>query len=194
MQPHTALTHFSHSLTYSLLSHSLLSLTSLTHPLTLPTQAVTELSATVTGSEGSIMGVPVDVCDSAQVHAVADKTVARFGKVDLWINNAALSVAQTGPMEDLSPEELHRIVNTNLLGVMYGFQAAMRVMTPLKVRPCSLLCCTLLTWLAAHNTHHTLHSRVASSTLVGQASTAGRRPTLLRMVPQRRPWHSLPRA
>jgi short-subunit dehydrogenase len=66
--------------------------------------------------------VIADVADGAQVDRVAAKAVDRFGRIDTWVNNAAVSVY--APVADLEPAEMDRVVAVNLLGVMHGSRAA----------------------------------------------------------------------
>ncbi|MEZ4557366.1 MAG: SDR family NAD(P)-dependent oxidoreductase [Caldilineaceae bacterium] len=43
---------------------------------------------------GQILGAPGDIGVAAQVQALWDAAVARFGRVDIWINNAGLETAR----------------------------------------------------------------------------------------------------
>jgi len=89
--------------------------------------------ASATGKLGAqhpaerLLGQPCDVGDYAQVQALWEAAVVRFGRVDIWINNAGLS----NPMHMLweqQPAIMEQIVKTNLLGVMNGSYVAMRGM------------------------------------------------------------------
>jgi len=74
-----------------------------------------------------ILGFPCDVRKFEQVQALWNGAVSRFGKVDIWINNAGLS----GPTRKLwqqNPETAETVVETNLLGVIYGVQVAIQGM------------------------------------------------------------------
>ncbi|RJP34998.1 MAG: SDR family NAD(P)-dependent oxidoreductase [Actinobacteria bacterium] len=62
-----------------------------------------------------------DVADPEQVAACADHFFATWGKVGLLVNNAGVMVA--GCIEDVSVEDWRRIVDINLLGVVYGCRA-----------------------------------------------------------------------
>jgi NAD(P)-dependent dehydrogenase (short-subunit alcohol dehydrogenase family) len=75
----------------------------------------------------NIAGQPCDVSMVAQVQALWDAAVARFGKVDIWINNAGLGNILT-PFWELAPEKMQQVVNTNILGAMYGCSIALRGM------------------------------------------------------------------
>jgi NAD(P)-dependent dehydrogenase (short-subunit alcohol dehydrogenase family) len=71
-----------------------------------------------------ILGVPCDVSNRAEVEALHDRSLARFGAVDVWINNAGTSNPQT-PFVEQTPEMIEAVVKTNLLGVMHGTQVAL---------------------------------------------------------------------
>lgn len=72
-----------------------------------------------------ILGVPCDVTRFEQVQALWDATVARFGRVDIWINNAGIANAQKDFWEH-DPELVRAVVETNMLGTMYGSIVALR--------------------------------------------------------------------
>ena len=63
----------------------------------------------------------VDVSSREQVFAFADKVVADFGRVDYIINNAGTSVLAT--VENVLIEEIEKVLNVNLWGVIYGTKA-----------------------------------------------------------------------
>ncbi|MCR5868087.1 MAG: SDR family NAD(P)-dependent oxidoreductase [Aquincola tertiaricarbonis] len=64
-----------------------------------------------------------DVSDYAQVQALVDATVQRFGGVDVMVNNAG--IAPEGSVEAVSIDDWHRTLNTDLTGVFHGCRAAM---------------------------------------------------------------------
>jgi NAD(P)-dependent dehydrogenase (short-subunit alcohol dehydrogenase family) len=61
----------------------------------------------------------LDVADAPAVDRFADDVVARFGRIDLWVNNAGV-LDPVGPLADADPAALERHVATNVLGVMHG--------------------------------------------------------------------------
>lgn len=67
--------------------------------------------------------VALDVTDRAQWHAAVTATVARFGKLNILVNNAGIS--EPGTIEDVSDEAWRRHMAINLDGVFYGCQAAL---------------------------------------------------------------------
>ena len=71
---------------------------------------------------GRALAVPTDVADAGAVEELARRAVERFGRIDVWINNAVLLAF--GRLESVPPEANRRIVETNLLGYVHGAQAA----------------------------------------------------------------------
>jgi NAD(P)-dependent dehydrogenase (short-subunit alcohol dehydrogenase family) len=69
--------------------------------------------------------VALDVADAAAVDRLVDEVVARFGRIDLWVNNAGV-LDPIGPLADADPTALDRHVATNILGVMHGTAAFAR--------------------------------------------------------------------
>src|SRR4051812_1407079 len=49
-----------------------------------------EVAAVIRASGGQALVMPTDVSDPAQVERLARETVARFGRIDVWINDAAV--------------------------------------------------------------------------------------------------------
>jgi NAD(P)-dependent dehydrogenase (short-subunit alcohol dehydrogenase family) len=70
----------------------------------------------------------VDVSHAAMVEELADTAQARFGRLDVWVNNAGLLPA--GRLSDQPAELLARTWNVNLGGVVFGCRAALRHMGP----------------------------------------------------------------
>jgi NAD(P)-dependent dehydrogenase (short-subunit alcohol dehydrogenase family) len=88
-------------------------------------EAVAKLAAKH-GAERAL-GYPCDVTRFEQVQALWNAAVARWGQVDIWINNAGTGHAQTD-FWDESPEELAAVVGTNVIGAMYGARVALKGM------------------------------------------------------------------
>jgi NAD(P)-dependent dehydrogenase (short-subunit alcohol dehydrogenase family) len=64
-----------------------------------------------------------DVTDFAQVEHVADTAVRTFGRIDTWVNVAAVSVYAR--FEDTTPEEFRRVMEISYLGQVHGALAAL---------------------------------------------------------------------
>ena len=74
-----------------------------------------------------ILGQVCDVTDFAQVQALRDAAQARFGRIDLWVNNAGLGNVMQ-PVWEQPPERLEAVVSTNIMGVMYCCKVAINGM------------------------------------------------------------------
>ncbi len=85
--------------------------------------------ATAAGDATRVVGVPCDVRDRASVQRAVATVVQRFGGLDVLVNNAGVGVG--APIEALSEEEWHRLIDINLTGVFHCCQA---VIAPLKAR------------------------------------------------------------
>ena len=65
-----------------------------------------------------------DVSDRNQVYGIIERAEASLGSFDIMVNNAG--IAQVNPIDDITVEEANRIVGVNLMGVLWGTQAAAR--------------------------------------------------------------------
>ncbi|MDX2141402.1 MAG: SDR family oxidoreductase [Chloroflexota bacterium] len=74
-----------------------------------------------------VIGQICEVTDYQQVQALWDAAKSRYGRIDLWINNAAIGTPRE-PMWTLPPEMLYNVVNSNLIGVMYCCKVAIEGM------------------------------------------------------------------
>jgi len=74
-----------------------------------------------------VAGHCCDVRDYEALEELWKVTVDRFGKVDIWINNAGINHSLVKPWQ-LPADEIETIVGTNLLGVMYGSNVAVEGM------------------------------------------------------------------
>ena len=71
----------------------------------------------------SAVAVPTDVSDETQVSALAQRAVQRFGRIDVWINNAGVYAA--GRFEDTPPQVFRQVIEVNFFGYVYGARAAL---------------------------------------------------------------------
>lgn len=91
--------------------------------------AVTLLAAQVTAASGRrVVAVGLDVADTATLAGAADRAVAEFGRLDVWINNAAI-FPTTGPAIDATDEFIDRMLLVNTRGTYAGAREAARRMT-----------------------------------------------------------------
>lgn len=88
-------------------------------------QVITELAQMYPAEK--VYGCGCDVSSSEQLQVMWDAAVARFGKVDIWINNAGRSNPLCNSWA-ISDETLRSVVDINLLGVVYGSHVAIKGM------------------------------------------------------------------
>jgi NAD(P)-dependent dehydrogenase (short-subunit alcohol dehydrogenase family) len=68
------------------------------------------------GASPNLLGVALDVTDEAQAHAAADAAVARFGRIDILLNNAGFGLL--GAVEEATTQEIERVYATNVFGLL----------------------------------------------------------------------------
>src|SRR5436853_7802752 len=67
---------------------------------------------------GEALVLPLDVSDHDAVENAAAAVESRFGPIDIWINNAMLSVFS--PIMEMQPEEYRRVTEVTYLGTVWG--------------------------------------------------------------------------
>ncbi|WP_454061733.1 SDR family oxidoreductase [Candidatus Nitrospira salsa] len=77
---------------------------------------------------GKALIIPTDVADHQQVEAAAVQIEKEFGPIDIWINNAMVSVLS--PIKDMTAEEFRRVTEVTYLGFVHGTLSALRRMIP----------------------------------------------------------------
>jgi NAD(P)-dependent dehydrogenase (short-subunit alcohol dehydrogenase family) len=89
-------------------------------------QALTELRP-LGAPGGKLHGVACEVSSLEQVQHLWDDSVRAFGGVDIWINNAGVSHPRQRAGE-LREDDIERVETTNILGMMWATQVAMKGM------------------------------------------------------------------
>ncbi len=84
------------------------------------------LESELTRSGGEAFAVKTDVTDAAQVQALVDAAIARWGRLDVIINNAG--VMPQSPLERRKLQDWDRMIDVNIKGVLYGIAAALPMM------------------------------------------------------------------
>jgi len=74
------------------------------------------------GAHGEVLGVVADVRDPAGCSELVDQAVQRFGGLDVLVNNAG--IGKFAPVHEMSLEDWHTQIDTNLNGVFYLSRAA----------------------------------------------------------------------
>src|SRR6266446_10214115 len=77
------------------------------------------------GSEAEFINA--DVRNEDDVRGLVDKTVARFGRLDVAVNNAGTE-GQVGPVTEQSAETYNATFETNVLGTLLSMKHELRVM------------------------------------------------------------------
>ena len=80
----------------------------------------------VEAAGGQALVLPLDVADADAVFAAADQVVARWGGIDVWINDAMVTIF--APVKDIKPEEFRRVTEVTYLGQVHGTMAALKHM------------------------------------------------------------------
>jgi NAD(P)-dependent dehydrogenase (short-subunit alcohol dehydrogenase family) len=96
--------------------------------LTITARRVDELAAAAAALRelGPVEALAGDVCDLAHVHRLVERTRARFGRLDLLVNNAStLGRSPLPPLEQLSPAVLREIFTTNVFAPLHLIQHAL---------------------------------------------------------------------
>ena len=73
---------------------------------------------------GRAIHVAGDVADPQQVERIAEAAVREFGRIDSWVNNAAVSMY--GRVMQLTLEDMRRQMDVNYWGQVYGSRTAVR--------------------------------------------------------------------
>ncbi len=91
--------------------------------------ALREMAARIEANGGAALAVPTDISDEAQVKAMIDKTVERFGGIDLLVNNAG-RIGQLGDPMTLASSEWLETYRVNLMGTLFCSRETLKVMIP----------------------------------------------------------------
>jgi NAD(P)-dependent dehydrogenase (short-subunit alcohol dehydrogenase family) len=77
---------------------------------------------------GAALAVPTDVTNEGEVANLFRQAVETFGRVDLLVNNAGVSIG--GPPDELTLEAWQKVIDVNLTGAFLCSREALRVMKP----------------------------------------------------------------
>lgn len=88
-------------------------------------EALEAAAAACRQGRSEAVAAPTDVTDADAVRALADLALARFGRIDVWVNNAGVGAA--GRFTDTPPEAFRRVLETNFFGYVHGARAVIPI-------------------------------------------------------------------
>jgi len=90
------------------------------------TDRLEALATELNGAGGTVEFRPLDVTRLEDVQAFADFALAKFGRIDVIVNNAG--VMPLSPLEALKIDEWNQMIDVNIRGVLHGIAATLPVM------------------------------------------------------------------
>jgi NAD(P)-dependent dehydrogenase (short-subunit alcohol dehydrogenase family) len=88
-------------------------------------QPLRQLAAECEALGAQTLVVPTDVREEQRVRDLADRALERFGRFDVWVNNAG--VIAYGPFADVPSDVFRAVIETNPMGQVHGARAALAV-------------------------------------------------------------------
>ena len=82
----------------------------------------------VEAAGGMTLVLPLDVADAEAVAEAADRVIAEWGQIDVWVNDAMATIFS--PVREIKPDEFRRVTEVTYLEQVYGTMAALRRMLP----------------------------------------------------------------
>ncbi|MDY0884413.1 SDR family oxidoreductase [Dongia soli] len=91
-------------------------------------RALEEVRGEIRSIGGEAVVAAADVADATAVFEAADKIATALGPLDIWVNNAMLTVFS--PLAEMTHQEFARVTQVTYLGYVHGTMAALRHMRP----------------------------------------------------------------
>jgi NAD(P)-dependent dehydrogenase (short-subunit alcohol dehydrogenase family) len=85
--------------------------------------ALEELARHCQAAGDQALAVPTDMTDEAAVAELAHRAVERFGRIDIWVNNAGVYLL--GSLEATPPAAFRQVLETNFFGYVHGARAVL---------------------------------------------------------------------
>ncbi|MBW4661173.1 MAG: SDR family NAD(P)-dependent oxidoreductase [Drouetiella hepatica Uher 2000/2452] len=85
-----------------------------------------DLAKRITEKGGQVLSITADVSDEAQISDLVQQTQTKFGKVDILVNNAGVMLL--GMIDGANTEDWRRMLNLNVLGLMYATHKVLPLM------------------------------------------------------------------
>ncbi|NVM02189.1 MAG: SDR family oxidoreductase [Candidatus Helarchaeota archaeon] len=77
--------------------------------------------------DGQVLGTTCDVTKLEDVKALGQFAIENLESIDIWINNAGIT-SDYLPLVELTEKNVKSVIETNLLGTLYGCQVALKIM------------------------------------------------------------------
>jgi NADP-dependent 3-hydroxy acid dehydrogenase YdfG len=87
----------------------------------LAARRTSELEKTAAASGNCTLVVRTDVTKKAEMESLKEKTLSKFGRIDVWVNNAGRGIGKR--VIDLTESDIDEIMNVNFKSVFFGIQA-----------------------------------------------------------------------
>ena len=84
------------------------------------------LAEQISAADGTALAIPTDVTDESQARAAVQQTFETWGRVDILVNNAG--VMYNSPIDGADTNEWRRMVDLNIMGVLYMTHATLPIM------------------------------------------------------------------
>jgi NADP-dependent 3-hydroxy acid dehydrogenase YdfG len=78
------------------------------------------LESVAAGCGANALAIVADVSRRDEVRRVVDETLARFGRLDVWVNNVGRGISL--PPSQLTDEDIEEVMRTNVMTALYGMQ------------------------------------------------------------------------
>lgn len=88
-------------------------------------EALEQLAEECRRDGGRAIAVPTDMREEWQVRALAQRALDNFGRIDVWVNNAAVTLF--GRVEETPPEVYDGVIRTNVFGTVNGARSVIPV-------------------------------------------------------------------
>jgi len=90
------------------------------HRIVLAARREKELTEVAQSSGSAALAVVTDVTRRADMHHLKDAAMDRFGKIDVWINDAGRGITRS--VLELTDDDVDQILRVNLISALYGMQ------------------------------------------------------------------------
>ncbi|MBX9876892.1 MAG: SDR family NAD(P)-dependent oxidoreductase [Candidatus Obscuribacterales bacterium] len=90
------------------------------------THRLESVAQTISTNKGKSLTIAADITDPKEALRAVNETREHFGRVDILVNNAGIMLL--GPIDGANIEDWQRMVNINIMGLMYCTHAALPIM------------------------------------------------------------------